>query len=285
MPESPVPRFRGVNLLRRVILISSALLQVFVATVAFGQPHFDRSVLLIGNSMIGPTKVHLTRLSASAGESWRIKGATRGGARLESFTNGDDPRAIDEIDRKVWDDVVFVQGTIYWFDGTRDDVSNLAAGEAVRRQIANSTINAAEVLHRRIQSADARTVIYMSYPHQLESGHVVESFEPLERIHWELHDRLSRQTDDATPRPLLVPVGVLWLHGAKEFGSDAWYKDNLHGSNAAYYANACLFYAFLTDRDPRPIAYDGGLPPEQARWVREKAWSLHQTYRRPIASE
>ena len=264
-------------------LFFGGLLCLFTAELTSAQPRFDRSVLLIGNSMIGPTKTHLSRLATSAGESWRIKGVTRGGARLESFASGDDGRAFEEIDRGVWDDVVFVQGTAYWFNGTRDDVSNLAAGDAARRQIATTTIQAAEALHRRIQSAGARTVVYMSYPHQLKSGHTKEAFEPLESIHWELHSRLSQQTDAMSPSPLLVPVGVLWLQGAKEYGNDRWYNDNLHGSDAAYYANACLFYAYLTDRDPRTLPYDGGRPAEQARWIRERAWSLHQSYRKPEA--
>jgi hypothetical protein len=241
-----------------------------------------RSILFIGNSMIGRTVDHLRALSKAAGLQWQIRAATRGGARLENLVNDEEVAPLKVIDAGGWTDVIFVQGTVFWFEGKPGDAVNINLSTEERSRVAEKTITAALELHRHIAVAGARTVLYMGYPHMPANERTPAAYAPLEAIHWVMKDRLDAEVIGGKTHPtLLVPNGPLWILGANHFGQDVWYKDVRHGNDIALYANAVLFYAMLEGKDPRAITYDAGLNPADARWIREQAWTLARGYVRP----
>ena len=268
---------------QRVLRAAPLVLLLAFAGLLSAQESENRSVLFIGNSMIGRTMSHLSKITETAGQKWKITPFTRGGARLESFTDQNPERdALAKIAEGGFTNVVFVQGTAFWFEGPPKNSLNRDMAPADREMTAQKTIDAAAKLHEQIAKIGARTVLYLGYPHMPADERTPEQFAHLDSIHWKTKDQLdAMKIEDETHPVLLVPVGVLWMRGADQFGADVWYKDDRHGSDRAYFANAMLFYACMSGGDPGEITYDGGLPADQVAWVKEQAWNLSKSYRRP----
>jgi hypothetical protein len=241
-----------------------------------------RSVLFIGNSMIGKTMQHLTLLTKAAGTPWKITAVTKGGARLEGFAGDKRHDALGKIDEGGFTDVVFVQGTAFWFEGKPGDSLNINMKADERLKVAEKTLAAALEMHRHIAAIGARTVLYLGYPHKPAAERTAAAYAPLEAIHWTMKDRLDAAVIGGRKHvTLIVPNGPLWIRGVEHYDESTWYKDNMHGSDMAYYANAILFYACMSGNDPREIKYDGDLKPEEPKWVKEQAWDLAKNYVRP----
>ncbi|MCX6853463.1 MAG: hypothetical protein NTV80_01000 [Verrucomicrobia bacterium] len=261
----------------RLLFISLAL-----SLPALAQQKPDRSLLFIGNSMIGRSMHHVKMIAQAEGKDWKITPVTKGGARLEKFKGDKEHDALGTIAKGGFTDVVFVQGTSYWFEGPPTDSLRKGMSPADRLATAEKTLAAAQEMHEHIAATGARTVLYLGYPHMPAAERTAELFAPLEAIHWVMKDRLDALTVKGKTHPtLLVPNGVLWMRGAEKWGEAVWYKDLRHGSDLAYYANAVMFYTFMEGIDPRKLKYDGELPPEQTKWIKEQAWELSQNYKRP----
>jgi hypothetical protein len=251
-------------------------------TQAAEPPKHDRSLLFIGNSMIGRTMHHTQMLAESAGKSWKIASVTKGGANLRQFKGDKEHDALGAIDKGNFTDVIFVQGTSYWFEGPATDSLRADMKPEQRLQKAERTLVAAQEMHEHIAATGARTVLYLGYPHMPAAERTPKLFAPLEQIHWVMKDRLDACIIGGKTHPtLLVPCGNLWMRGAEHFGETVWYLNLRHGRDIAYFANAVLFYTFLERADPRPLKYDGELPAEQVKWIKEQAWQLLQNYSRP----
>jgi hypothetical protein len=273
----PLPRLAPLG---RLLIV--AALVASCAPLRAATPPPTRSVLFIGNSMIGKSVEHLRALAAEAGLPWRIEAVLKGGARLEQFAGDRKHDAFARIDAGGWTDVIIVQGTKYWFEGQTGDAVNLALPAAERAEVAEKTLAAALDFHRHIAAIGARTVLFLGYAHMPAAERTPAAFAPLEAIHWTMKDRLDAAVTGGRAHPtLLVPVGVLWLRGAERFGETVWYKNQQHGHDLAYYASACLFLAALGGHDPRPLAYEPGLPSAQAAWIKAEAWELSRSYARP----
>ena len=78
---------------------------------------------------------------------------------------------------------------------------------------------------------------------------------------------------------LLASAVIFYLVGAP-------FADKVHGTPLAQHASGCLFFTFITGKDPRENDHvdlhaearfpDKQLSPEQAKWLRERVWSLYQ---------
>jgi len=241
----------------------------------------SRCVLFIGNSMIGRTVAHLRAIASAEGLNWRVESVLKGGARLEDWREDKELDPLGIIGKNRFTDVIFVQGTMYWFDERSADVANKKLTEH-RLKTAEKTLAAAMEIHEHVAATGSRTVIYMGYPHMPAKERTIASYRPLELIHWIMKDRLDEVMIEGRRHPvLLVPNGILWILGAEHFGENIWYKNIRHGNDIALYANAILFYTYLEGKDPRDITYDGNLKPEDARWIKEQAWNLMNSYSRP----
>jgi hypothetical protein len=259
-----------------------AVLFIIAALTHAAEPKSERSVLFIGNSMIGKTMQHLAAISKSTGQPWKITPVMKGGARLEKFRDDKEHDALGTIDRGGFTDVVFVQGTSYWFEGRVGDSLKREMKPAERLKTAEKTLVAAQEMHEHIARTGSRTVLYLGYPHMPAAERTAQDFAHLEAIHWTMKDRLDAVEVAGKKHPtLLVPVGVLWMRGAEKFGESVWYLNDRHGTELAYYANAVLFYACMSGKDPRQITYNGGMTSDQAKWIKEQAWELATSYKRP----
>lgn len=242
----------------------------------------SRSVLFIGNSMIGRTVDHLGAIVKAEGLNWRVEAVLKGGARLEQWRDDHNLDPFGLIDQGMFTDVIFVQGTSFWFEGDSANVIDAKLDGDERMKRAEKTLTAAIEFHEHIAAAGARTVIYMGYPHMRAKERTLAAYRPLELIHWIMKDRLDEAIIKGNRHTsLLVPNGILWILGAEHFGESVWYKNNRHGNNIALYANAILFYAYLENKDPRNLTYESNLKPEDARWIKEQAWILINNYSRP----
>lgn len=232
----------------------------------------ERKVLFVGNSMIGgATPRHLQGFVRAAGGRWTIESLLKAGGDLREAAYGKGIPVPERISGGGWTDVVFVQGTSYWFDSSKT--------EAEKTRNADQTIEASLSLHRLIAAKGARTVVFMSYPHKPEPDR--RNYVGIEAVHWRQKERLDAEpVEGKRSTTLLVPVGPLWIRGAEKFGEDAWYKNERHGNEIAYYASACLFFTYLTGQDPRPLSYNGPLSPEDASWVRAQAWDLFTNHKK-----
>jgi hypothetical protein len=253
---------------RLFVLLVSCEMGLFAS-----EPAGERKVLFIGNSMIGgATPRHLHGFVRAAGGTWTIESLLKAGGDLRETAYGKGLPVPERIRGGNWTEVVFVQGTAYWFDQMTT--------EAQKTRNADQTIEASLTLHRLIAAQGARTVVFMSYPHQPEPDR--RNYAGIEAVHWRQKTRLDAEAvEGKRSATLLVPIGPLWIRGAGKFGEDTWYKNERHGNEIAYYASACLFYTYLTGQDPRPLSYNGPLLPEDAAWIRSQAWDLFTNYRPP----
>jgi hypothetical protein len=161
--------------------------------------------------------------------------------------------------------------------------------------------SAGEDLHRAIVRAGGTTVLFMTYATGTSTsspeGQRVSEY----KSYWEtLKSRLDNLViDGARHEAILIPVMLLWEEGKQAYPhkpqprgtaqelrcrNSGWMHDVLHGGYLAQYANAALFYAYLTCKDPRQLSLAGQtLAPADATWARERAWSYFNTYYKPQA--
>ena len=68
----------------------------------------------------------------------------------------------------------------------------------------------------------------------------------------------------------VAPVGAAWSEALRRDPAiELWKDDGVHPSRLGSYLTACVFYAVLTGRDPKPSEFSAGLEPSQARFLRD----------------
>jgi hypothetical protein len=69
----------------------------------------------------------------------------------------------------------------------------------------------------------------------------------------------------------VAPVGRAWTEALRERPAIAlWEPDGVHPSRLGAYVNACVFYAFLLNRDPAS-SFTAGLDAADARFLQHVA--------------
>jgi hypothetical protein len=127
----------------------------------------------------------------------------------------------------------------------------------------------ARLLDRRIASAGARTVLFMTWGYRAGAPIRVpgERFETMQARLQESYSSLGADLSAA-----IAPVGVAWseaLRRSPEVG--LWADDGMHPSMAGSYLSACVFYALLSGRSPAGSGFTAALEPEQARFLQRVA--------------
>jgi hypothetical protein len=234
-----------------------------------------KRILFIGNSMVtwsGGCARILEELGREDGMPFITSTeACYPAGNLADSADGKNP-TLKIVREGKWDLVIMVQGTLFWYK------AGLGSDKSVTPE---RTLLAAETIHKEILGTGARSVIYMSYPHK-QSFPNAAKMEEVAEFHRRMKTRM--EAVNAKSPVVLVPNGLLWVEGAKHFGEERWYADDHHGSRLAQFANGCLFYAYLTTRDPRRLAYRGTLTQEEADWVKAKAWADYQNDHTPISN-
>lgn len=175
--------------------------------------------------------------------------------RIDPFIRNQvrDRRIIDVLESESFDHVVLV---------TRST-------DFLEPRLLRETVKAFQIMHERIASSGAVTVIFLAHtprknPHTITD--VVQG-------HLQVKKALESMSFQGKRHPLiLVPVGPLWDDGRKHFGDEAWYSDHIHGTKLAQYANGCLWYAYLTGKDPRKNLFMNNVSKEQSEWIKNRVW-------------
>jgi hypothetical protein len=209
--------------------------------------------------------------------------STPEGQRISPFINGQisDDRIIDLINNEQFAYVMLV--TRYEAILTEED--------------SKKELEAFQVMHEHIARSGARTVISISYIIR-EDANDLEIQKNVISKHKIIKNVLDNTVIDGKKFPIiLVPTGLLWTQGINEFGIDSWFADAKHGSALAQHASGCLFFTFITGQDPRASDYnelytgyiseinkkaffsDKELTKEQAKWLRNQVWSLHNGWK------
>ena len=141
-------------------------------------------------------------------------------------------------------------------------------------------------MHEQIVRSGAQTVVSISYIIRQQTNKTEIQERNIEK-HEELREVLNNTEINGRKSPIiLVPTGILWDEGVHQFGIDAWFADGVHGTPLAQHASGCLFYTFITGKDPRNNSYtelhtnakftEKQLTQDQAKWIRNRAWAFYQ---------
>lgn len=147
-------------------------------------------------------------------------------------------------------------------------------------------------IHKSIVESGAQTVIYI----QPEWHMYPDTRFPIVQVYQSLHaDLEAMEIEGERHSVMLVPGLYLWEDAAKKYGVENWYsEDGLHGSALARYATACMFYTYITGKDPRRNAFrklkiltraweiipekrDTYVTDEQAEWIKDQVWLYYTT--------
>ena len=240
-----------------------------------------QKVLFLTNSTFhahGGCMVPFNSYCAEAGVNYDASGSykhlesTPRGRRISPFLIGQikDCRILDLIKKGHFAYVVLV--TRY---------SAFATDTGAKEEIA-----AFKKMHEHIVHSGARTVVSISYLTRDLTHNADRKARNLAK-HKELKVALDDMEIEGEKHPIfLAPTGLLWAEGVDRFGVDAWFADKVHGTPLAQHASGCLFFTFITGKDPRENDHvdlhaearfpDKQLSREQAKWLRERVWSLYQ---------
>ncbi len=207
-----------------------------------------------------------------ASGSYRHLEATREGKRISPYLAGqiEDQRILDLIKKGNFDYVVLV---------TRH--GSLATDAGAKEEIA-----AFGKMHEHIVRSGAQTVVSVSYITRNATHDARRKARNLAK-HRELKVALDKLEIKGKKHPIiLVPTGVLWAEGAERFGVNTWFADSVHGTPLAQHASGCLFFTFITGKDPRKNVHVDlfserrfparKLSVQQAKWLRDQVWALYR---------
>lgn len=248
----------------------------------------SQKVLFLTNSTFhasGGAMKPFNGYSSSAGSDFEALGSygffksTPEGQRISPFIKGQivDDRILELIKNGDFAYVVLV--TRYQAFLTDDE--------------SKKEIEAFKVMHEYIVRSGAQTVVSISYIIRDYSNDSEIQARNLAK-HKELKNVLDNTVIEGEKFPIiLVPTALLWTEGISQFGIDSWFADRVHGSALAQHASGCLFFTFITGLDPRTSDYnelhignisktnkkayfsDKELTQEQAKWLRNRVWSLY----------
>jgi hypothetical protein len=227
-------------------------------------------VLFIGNSLTAensmPALVHdLAATDEGArpifavqytGPSWTLRRAS------------DDDRLTALLEDVGWDVVVL------------QEQSRIASFAAYRPE---EMYPFARALDRKIASAGARTMLFMTWGY--EDGAPIdvpgENFEAMQA-------RLAQGYSDLATElsATVAPVGLAWAEARRRAPEiHLWTTDGKHPSLLGSYLAACVFYAMLTGRDPAGSRFTAGLERAEVRFLQDVAVRVVGPYLQVIVLE
>jgi len=234
------------------------LLLLFSPVLAFskegltetGSPRLTEKILFLTNSTFhahGGSMKPFNGYCENAGIRYEASGSysyfesTPQGRRISPFIKGqiEDTRILELIAKEQFDYVVLATR----FHAFLTD------------EEASIEIEAFKKMHEHIVRSGARTVVSISYITREQTNDAGIQTRNLEK-HEQLKEVLNNTVVDGKKSPIiLVPTGVLWAEGIRQFGGDAWFADKVHGTPLAQHASGCLFFTFITGNDPRKNSY------------------------------
>ncbi|MEN8680701.1 MAG: DUF4886 domain-containing protein [Akkermansiaceae bacterium] len=238
-------------LLRRNLILS--LFSLYLGVSASAEP--AEKILFIGNSYTGGVRKMVTELvQQSPHANAQISFINPGGKTLEFHLKN--KATVEKIETGKFDIVVL------------QDQSQFPAVFPDRFQ------KAAVALHKIIKRSGATTVFYETWGRRDGDKMNKKLFPNFESMQKALSK--SYQSTAKKCRANLAPVGSTWSivrEKNPKLGRDLYRGDGSHPSPKGSYLAACVFYATLFDKDPRKLKFTGGLPEDEAKLIREVAYS------------
>ena len=242
-------------------LIKAGLVRSPFAPVARGDLKLARSdrhglrVLFVGNSLTFTNDLpELVHRLADARAPIFAGSFTAPGWQLRQFAG--DPELDDLLDDVHWDIVVL------------QEQSQIPSFPAAQR--AREFEPYVDRLVDEIRAAGAQPVLFATWAHRTgdrrnEAGDTYAEMQArLNRGYW----AAARSTESA-----VAPVSVAWAEAlARRPQLELWAHDGTHPSEAGSYLAACVFYSFLTRRNPVGNRFIDGLERSQARFLQRVAW-------------
>lgn len=230
------------------------LLLVLLLTLATAcaEPSPKR-VLFVGNSYTAGIQKALTGfLNASPHKDAKLEFITPGGRTLEQHLAT--PKTMARIAGGGWEIVVL------------QDQSQTPA------VFPEKFLASSAKLHAAVTKAGARTVYYETWGRRDGDPQNAERFPTYEAMQSALSTsyRAAAKRDHAT----LAPVGAAWQQVRRDrpaLGTALYAADGSHpAAPGALLAAACLYKAIFK-ADPATVPFDGGLPAEDADYLRKTA--------------
>ena len=152
-----------------------------------------------------------------------------------------------------------------------------------REEWRRETYPFARSLHERISRRGGRTLLFMTWGYQRGDGYnwPGDTFSGMQARLAQGYSELAAELPAS-----VVPVGLAWAKAQRRRPRlDLWDWDGRHPNREGSYLAACVFYAFLTGRDPTRSTFTAGLSPTDARFLerigasiarrpREGGWGL-----------
>jgi hypothetical protein len=210
-------------------------------------------VLFLGNSYTYVNDLPATfgKLAASGGRPIETAMVANGGETLDGHAASQD--SLSRIASRPWSYVVL------------QEQSEIPALVASREY---AMYPAARRLAAAIDAAGAVPMFYMTAAHR--DGAPASGLSGYEAMQLAIDDGYA-----AIARELgvpMAPVGYTWFVVRRQYpGIDLWQSDGSHPSMAGTYLAACVFYATIFRASPEGLAFEGGLPPDQARALQAAA--------------
>jgi hypothetical protein len=208
-------------------------------------------VLFIGNSYTAGVRGMITQLvAASPYANCNFEFITPGGKTLEVHL--ENAGTMEKIRTGQWDVVVL------------QDQSQTPA------IFPDKFIQAARSIDRIVDDSGAQTVFYETWGRRdgdKQNAHLFPSYEKMQTALSDSYAKAARKCDAR-----VAPVGRAWALVRKEhpeLGLKLYQQDGSHPAGPGAYLAACVFYATLFDADPAAVDFDGGLPEDQVRAIRQ----------------
>lgn len=138
-----------------------------------------------------------------------------------------------------------------------------------------STFPAARLLDREIRTAGAKTALFLTWGWKNGDPTVDgDSYEAMQARLTEGYEELASELGAG-----VAPVGPAWAEAlGREPALNLWKAGGGHPNEKGSYLASCVFYGFLTGRDPTQSAYVADLNPELARFLQRVAADVLRSY-------
>jgi hypothetical protein len=210
-------------------------------------------VLFLGNSYtyVNDLPATFARLAESGGRHVETAMVANGGETLDQHAAS--PDSLSEISSKPWNYVVL------------QEQSEIPAAASSREY---SMYPAARKLAAAVEAAAAVPMFYMTAAHRDGAPDLgLTGYEAMQLAIDAGYTAIAREL--GAP---VAPVGYTWFVLHRQHPEiELWQDDGSHPSVAGTYLAACVFYAAIFRASPEGLAFDDGLPAEQARVLQASA--------------
>jgi hypothetical protein len=210
-------------------------------------------VLFLGNSYtyVNDLPGTFARLAESGGRQVETAMVANGGETLDQHAASADSQA--SIASRKWDFVILQE---------QSEVPALVASREYWMY------PAARRLAASIVAGGATPMFYMTAAHRDGlPGSGLAGYEPMQLAVDDGYVAIAREL--GVP---IAPVGYAWFVVRRQHPDiSLWQDDGSHPSTAGTYLAACVFHAAIFRQSPEGLAFEDGLPPDQARILQAAA--------------